>query len=119
MTTEDSSQPSDFILVFVTAPNPEVAGQVARTLVGERLAACVTLLPHVQSVYWWDGKVCDESETLLVAKTQGSSFEALRARILAIHPYEVPEIIAVQLAEGHPAYLAWIARETGPLPKST
>jgi periplasmic divalent cation tolerance protein len=116
MTPEDSPPPGDFILVFVTAPDPEVAGRLARTLVEERLVACVTLHPQVRSVYWWEGKVCDEAETLCVAKTRATHFADLRARILALHPYQVPEIIAVPLVAGHPAYLEWITRETRPVP---
>jgi periplasmic divalent cation tolerance protein len=112
MTLEDSGQPRDFVVVFITTPTAEVAKTLAQTLVAERLAACVTMLPHAQSVYWWDGKICDDQEILCVAKTRTTSFEALRARVLTIHPYQVPEIIAVPLVAGHAPYLAWLARET-------
>jgi len=114
MTLEDSDPPSDFVVVFITTPTAEVAKTLAQTLVAERLAACVTMLPQVQSVYWWDGKICDDQEFLCVAKTRATSFAVLRDRVLSIHPYQVPEIIAVPLAAGHAPYLAWLAKETEP-----
>jgi periplasmic divalent cation tolerance protein len=114
MTREDSGKASDFVVVFITTPTIEVAKTLAKTLVAERLAACVTMLPQAQSVYWWDGKICDDQETLCVAKTRAASFEALRARVLTLHPYQVPEIISVPLAAGHAPYLAWLAKETQP-----
>lgn len=114
MSLEDSPQPSDFLVVIITAPNTETAHALAHTLVGERLAACVTQIPAVRSTYWWEGKICDEEEILCVAKAPAAGFEALRARVLAIHPYQVPEIVAWPLAAGHADYLAWLKRETLP-----
>ena len=108
MPMEDSGKPGDFVVVFITTPTAEVAKNLAQTLVAERLAACVTMLPQVQSIYWWDGKICDDQEILCVAKTRAASFE----RVLTIHPYQVPEIIAVPLTAGHAPYLAWLAKET-------
>lgn len=99
---------SDHVVVLMTAPSAEVAGDIARALVGEGLAACVNVVPGVRSIYRWKGELCDDAEVLCVMKTRAERFEALRARAVALHPYEVPEIIALPLAAGHAPYLAWI-----------
>ena len=101
------------LVVLVTAPTPERAAEIARALVEERLAACGNVVPGVRSIYRWQGKVEDESEALLVLKTTRARFEALRERVLALHPYQVPEVIALPVEAGSAAYLAWIAGETG------
>jgi periplasmic divalent cation tolerance protein len=94
--------------VLMTAPSAEVAANIARALVGEGLAACVNIVPGVRSIYCWKGDVCDDSEVLCVIKTCAERFEALRARIVALHPYEVAEIIALPITAGSAPYLAWI-----------
>src|SRR3954452_23137951 len=104
---------NDALLVLTTLPNAEAAAQVARTLVGEKLAACANILPAVRSIYRWQGQVQDEAETLVLIKTQRQHFQRLKERILELHPYEVPEVIALPLEAGHQPYLDWIARETG------
>jgi periplasmic divalent cation tolerance protein len=100
------------LVVLVTAPSAEKALELARALVGERLAACASLVPGVRSIYWWEGKVQDEPEALLVLKTTRDRFEALRDRTLALHPYQVPEVIALPVEAGSAAYLEWLVRET-------
>ena len=85
------------------------ARRIARTLVDERLAACVNILPTVRSVYWWDGEVQDDAEALLVIKTTALGFDALAERIDAEHPYDVPEIIEIPVGRGSEAYLQWVA----------
>jgi periplasmic divalent cation tolerance protein len=100
------------LVVLVTAPTAEKAAELGRALVGERLAACATLVPAVRSIYRWEGKVQDEGEALLVLKTTRDRFDALRDRALALHPYEVPEVIAVPVEAGSAPYLAWLVRET-------
>lgn len=99
--------PTDARLVLVTAP-PDAATNLARTLVEERLAACVNLVPGLRSVYRWKDAVQDDPETLLVLKTAADRIPALMARIPEIHPYDVPEILAFTPDEGHPAYLQWL-----------
>jgi periplasmic divalent cation tolerance protein len=94
--------------VLMTAPTAEIAADIARAVVGEGLAACVNIVPGVRSIYRWQGEVCDDAEVLCVIKTRADRFEALRARVVALHPYEVPEIVAVPLEAGHAPYLAWI-----------
>jgi periplasmic divalent cation tolerance protein len=100
------------LVVLVTAPSVEKAAELGRALVGERLAACANVVPAIRSIYWWEGKVQDDAEALLVLKTTRSRFDALRDRALALHPYEVPEVLALPVEAGSAAYLAWIARET-------
>jgi periplasmic divalent cation tolerance protein len=108
----DTAQPGDFVVVFVTAPSAEVAANLAKALVAEKIVACVNIVPGLRSIYAWEGKVCDESEVLCVLKTRRSLFWAIRERITALHPYQVPEIIAVPLVEGSTPYLAWLRSET-------
>ena len=100
------------MLVLSTMPSAEKAAEIARVVVGEQLAACVNLVPSVRSIYRWDGAVQDETETLAIAKTTAERVDALRARIVELHPYEVPEVIALPIAGGHAPYLAWVASET-------
>ena len=94
--------------MLVTAPSGAVAISLARTLVEEGLIACANLVPHVRSIYRWEGKVVDEEEVLMVMKTRASAFEALRARVSAIHPAEVPEVIQLDVSAGHQPYLDWV-----------
>jgi periplasmic divalent cation tolerance protein len=103
---------TDAVIVLVTTPSPERAAELARTLVEERLAACGNVVPGLRSIYRWEGKVQDDAEALLVLKTTRARFEALRDRVLALHPYDVPEVLALAVEAGSAAYLAWIAAET-------
>ena len=99
---------SDAIVVLVTAPNGEEASRIAEALVSEKLAACVNIVPGIRSVYVWEEKECDEQECLLLIKSTSEKFEAVRTRIRQLHSYQVPEIIAVPVSAGDPAYLAWL-----------
>ena len=101
------------IVVLCSCPDDAAADRIASTLVDERLAACVNRISGVLSTYRWQGKVCRDSERLLVIKTTRERFDAVRERIVALHPYELPEVIAVDIAHGHAPYLAWIEAETG------
>jgi periplasmic divalent cation tolerance protein len=101
-------------VVFSTFPDADTAARIARALVTDRLAACVNLFPTVRSIYRWEGKVCDEVETLAVIKTTAERYPALAAKIAELHPYQVPEIIALPLADGHPPYLAWLTEQVRP-----
>lgn len=95
-------------LVLCTCPNELVAKDIAQTLVSEKLAACVNILPHVTSVYAWQDKIESDSEILLMIKTQADRFESLSTRIKVLHPYEVPEIVALNIQQGDKNYLNWI-----------
>ena len=101
------------MLVLTTLPNSDAAVELARTIVGERLAACANLLPAVRSVYRWEGKVQDENEVLVLFKTRQEHFERLKQRLLELHPYEVPEVLAIPVEQGYHPYLEWLAKETG------
>ena len=104
--------PADFVVAFMTVPDADVAGRIASTLVDERLVACVNILPGLRSLYRWEGKLCDEGEVLCLMKTRLDLFPALRDRIAALHPYQVPEIIALPLAAGSAPYLDWVCQST-------
>ncbi|MCP3165554.1 divalent-cation tolerance protein CutA [Myxococcus qinghaiensis] len=107
---------TDAILVLVTAPSADKAAELARTLVEEQLAACGNILPGLRSIYRWEGKVQDDAEALILFKTRAALFDALRARIVSLHPYQVPEVLRVDIADGHAPYLAWILDNTRATP---
>lgn len=100
------------ILVISTLPDREHAEKLARALIDQKLAACVNILPAATSVYRWQGKVETASETIVLIKTTMARYPALESAIKTQHPYELPEIIAVPLVAGLPAYLAWVETET-------
>ena len=102
---------TDYIVVMVTAPAEE-APELAKTIVEERLVACVNIVPGLRSLYWWEGKVEDEPEVLCIMKTRSNLFEPLRDRVRELHSYEVEEIIALPILAGNPPYLDWIKRNT-------
>lgn len=95
-------------IILTTCPDSETAGGIARALVESGLAACVNILPPMRSLYRWKGKMEESTEQLLVIKAPQERFPAIRDRIRALHPYELPEIIAVPIADGLPEYLAWL-----------
>ena len=107
---------TDVILVLVTAPSTDKAAELARTLVEEQLAACGNIIPGLRSIYRWEGKVHDEAEVLLLLKTKAPLFEVLRARVVELHPYQVPEVLRVDVADGHAPYLAWVLDNSRFLP---
>jgi periplasmic divalent cation tolerance protein len=102
------------LLCLSTCPDAETAARIARTLIEERLAACVNRVPGVSSTYRWQGEVHDDAEVLLLIKTTRERLDALRERPVELHPYEVPELIALEIADGLPAYLDWLRIETSP-----
>lgn len=102
----------DVVVVLVTAPEAE-APRIARALVERRLAACVNLVSGVRSVYRWQGAIEDGVETLMLLKTTRTGFEALRAGVRELHPYSVPEILALPVGAGDPPYLRWVAEGVG------
>jgi len=101
---------TEAVVVLVTAPTPEVAAGIARTLVEEGLAACGNVVPGLRSIYRWEGRVADESEALLLLKTERRLLAALKERLPAVHPYEVPELLVLPVEDGLGPYLDWIAR---------
>jgi periplasmic divalent cation tolerance protein len=96
------------IVVLVTCANKEEAQKISRALVENKLAACVNILSGVESSFWWEGKVDSAQEFLLVAKSRGELFEKISGLVKSLHSYEVPEIIALPVTDGHKPYLKWI-----------
>ena len=100
------------LVTLCTVSDREVGERIAHALVEERLAACVNLVPGLTSIYRWRGKVERQGECLLLIKTTAARFATLKQRLKELHPYELPEIIAVSIADGDSAYLAWIMENT-------
>ena len=107
--TDDASR---VLACFCTCPDAGSAARIAEALVESRLAACVNQVPGLRSVYRWEGAIERADEVLLVIKTTGNRLEALTARIHELHPYELPEVIAFEVAGGLSAYLDWVAEQT-------
>lgn len=105
----------EVLLVMSNLPDRASAQAMARALVDARLAACVNILPGVTSVYRWQDNVEQAEEVTLLIKTTRRHYPQLQQAIIAAHPYELPEVIALSLAEGHAAYLHWVAAETAPV----
>lgn len=100
------------MVVIVTVPDEEHGERLARCLVEERLAACVNLVPGIRSLYKWKGELCQDQEVLLLIKTRRELLESLVKKVRGIHPYELPEILALDVAGGLADYLAWVSQET-------
>ena len=96
--------------MLITAPTAEKAAELGHALVGAELAACVNVVPGLRSIYRWEGKVHDEGEVLLIVKTTREAFARLKERVLALHGYSCPEVIALPIVEGHAPYLEWIVK---------
>lgn len=107
------TDPNQPLLVLITAPSVQVAKGIALALLEARLAACVNILPGVHSLYMWEGAVQDEQEALMLVKTRAGVFEyGLLPLVKSLHPYQVPEIIAVPVSAGLESYLRWIGEST-------
>ena len=104
------------LLCFCTCPDDKTAMRLADTLVGERLAACVNIVPGLRSVYRWQGAVECGNEVLLLIKTTRARLPALSARVVELHPHELPEVVAVEVAGGLSAYLDWVAEQASDSP---
>ncbi len=106
---------NDILLVFTNLPDHDSAQNMAHKLVESRAAACVNILAECSSIYRWQGKIENASEVPLLIKTTRTAYPVLEEMIRSLHPYELPEIIAVSLASGLPAYLQWVAQEVSPV----
>jgi periplasmic divalent cation tolerance protein len=104
---------SGYIVIFITTSSYDEARKIAAELVAQRKAACVNIVPRVNSIFRWKGKIEDAEESLLVVKTRARLFPEVVSVVKGIHSYEVPEIIALPIVEGNPDYLAWLKEETG------
>ena len=105
---------TEMLIVWSTFPDEETAARVTRTLVEERLIACGTLTPQARSIYRWKAEIEDARECVVLMKTRKQDWTALLSRLHELHPYEVPECIAVRLAAGAPKYLAWLDEVLSP-----
>lgn len=102
-----------FIVILITAPSLEIGKQIARRLVEQNLAACVNIISPVRSIYRWEGQIHEDEETLLIVKSRAELFvDHVIPAVKAIHPYQVPEIIALPIQSGLDAYLEWLQKET-------
>ena len=101
-----------YLVIFITTSSYEEARKIADVLVSQRKAACVNIVPKVNSLFRWKGKIEDAEESLLVVKTRAKLFPEIISTVKGIHSYEVPEIIALPIVQGNPGYLQWINEET-------
>ncbi|MEO7145801.1 MAG: divalent-cation tolerance protein CutA [Bryobacteraceae bacterium] len=104
---------TDKIVVFSTCDSPEAAGRIARTLVETGVAACVNIIPGARSIYRWQGKIEESGELLLIVKSSRALLPRMMAELAKLHSYEIPEVIAVPIVDGSPAYLDWLTHELG------
>ena len=98
------------LIVLCTVPDRDTAEEIANILIADNLAACVNIVPGITSVYRWENRIEQAEELMLVIKTGSKAFSALQAKIVDLHPYELPEIIAVPIQDGLPAYLNWLTQ---------
>ncbi|MFW6159297.1 MAG: divalent-cation tolerance protein CutA [Planctomycetota bacterium] len=99
--------------VYITAGDADEAGRIARAIVDERLAACANVIDGVRSIYWWEGAVRDDAEAALIAKTRRQLVPALIDRVVELHSYDCPCIVALPVESGHLPFLRWVEDETG------
>ncbi len=99
------------ILILCTINNIDKAKEISKTLLEEKLVACVNIIPNLTSLYRWDGKICEDSEYLMILKSRSDLFAEVKDKITELHPYEVPEIISVDIKDGNNAYLDWLNGE--------
>ncbi|BAF26394.1 Os10g0378300, partial [Oryza sativa Japonica Group] len=109
---ESTSTTVPSIVVYVTVPNKEAGKRLAGSIISEKLAACVNIVPGIESVYWWEGKVQTDAEELLIIKTRESLLDALTEHVKANHEYDVPEVIALPIKGGNLKYLEWLKNST-------
>jgi len=107
---------TDVVVALVTAPTEDAAVSLARGAVEAGVAACGNLVPGVRSIYAWKGEVHDDAEILIVFKTTAAGFDRLREHVVAAHPYDTPEVIAIPVVAGHAPYLEWVATQVGGTP---
>ena len=101
------------LVILSTFPDIEIARKTVRTLVEEKLVACGNIIPGVESIYWWEGKIEETAEVLVIFKTTISCGSAVQARLKELHPYEVPEIVHLAAQDGWPAYFEWVRKSVG------
>ena len=103
----------DIIVIYCTVPEKKVAKNITKILMKHHLAACVSLIDKVNSTFSWDGEICEEKEILMMIKTRRSNYAKIKLVIEDLHPYTVPEIIALPVVDSSEDYLKWLVKETG------
>ena len=106
------SSTAEFTACYVTVPDHATATKLANLLLESKSAACVNIIPHVESMYWWDGKVQTDKELLMMIKTRSNLVEAVTKTVKNSHPYDVCEVIAVPITAGNEPYLNWVREST-------
>lgn len=106
------AQSQDIVIVFCTISDEEKAAEIARSLISLKLAPCANIIPEIRSIYTWKNVIYDEGEALIIIKTRKSLVDRLKQKIKELHPYEVPEIIALDAADVHQPYLEWVLTNT-------
>lgn len=97
-----------YVVVFVTTKTSEEAKVIAQSVLEQRLAACVNIVPHIESMYWWENKITTATEALMIIKTTEHNVQQLMGHVKSMHSYTVPEIISLPISKGNPDYLQWI-----------
>ncbi|WP_353571566.1 divalent-cation tolerance protein CutA [Candidatus Albibeggiatoa sp. nov. BB20] len=103
---------SDHQVLFNTCPDLHIAQDIAKALLEKHLAACINIVPQIQSMYEWKGKIINDTEVLLIIKTQAKHYKSIENLLVQLHPYEVPELIALSIDTGLPSYINWIQSVT-------
>jgi periplasmic divalent cation tolerance protein len=102
----------DYSVILCTVPSQEIGMIISEDLVSGRYAACVNIVPGITSIYRWKGEICRDNEFLLIIKSRHALFDLIRDRIVALHPYDVPEVISCRISDSSEQYLKWIAEST-------
>lgn len=102
----------DIIVIYCTVPNKKVAKNITKILMKHKLAACVSLVDRVNSIFSWDGEICEEKEVLMMIKTRRTNYAKIKLVIEDVHPYTVPEIVALPIVDCSEEYLKWLVKET-------
>jgi len=102
----------EYIAISITVPNKKFADTITKHLIENKLVSCVNIIPKIQSVYWWENKICKKSEYLLICKSIKNKFKKITAEVKKLHPYKVPEIVCFDIQNGNLDYLTWIKENT-------
>jgi periplasmic divalent cation tolerance protein len=104
----------DFRMLYITAGSRDEAKRIGRVLVEERLAACANIIDGMESIYWWQDRLTEDREAVLIVKTRADFIVRVTERVKALHSYSVPCVVALPILDGNPAYLDWLGAETAP-----
>lgn len=102
----------EHIIILCTINDLTAAKEISKNIISEKLAACVNIIPKISSIYYWNDEIVEDEEYLILIKTRKSLFEALKFKIIELHPYDVPEIVSLDISEGSKTYIDWITKST-------